>query len=54
MKYDKYEEQQDFSLNNKNKNKIIFQKKSKSKTNNNIYTTKHIRKTLKNLNKTSK
>ena len=52
MYYDKYEEQTDFSLtkNNKKQNSIS-EKKPKTKTSNTIYTSKHIRKTVQNLNK---
>ena len=55
MIYDKYEEQQDFSLNKNNKKQnSISEKKSKTKTSNNIYTSKHIRKTVNNLNNLNK
>ena len=55
MIYDKYEEQQDFSLNKNNKKQnSLSVKKSKTKTSNNIYSSKHIRKTVQNLNKTNK
>lgn len=52
MDYSKYIEIDDFSLTKNNKKQNNFsEKKPKTKTNNKIYSTKHVRKTVNNLNK---
>ena len=51
MYYDKYEEQTDFSLTKNNKKQNSIEKKSNNKTSNTIYSAKHVRKTVQNLNK---
>lgn len=51
MYYDKYEQQTDFSLTKNKKKQNSFEKKSNNKTRNTIYSTKHVRKTVQNLNK---
>jgi hypothetical protein len=54
MKYDIYEEFNDFSLTKKKKKQFncsVRESKKLNKSKNQIYTSKHIRKTISNLNK---